>query len=747
MTLFTTTNYPISSLIEDIDVGKIGLPELQRPFVWPNVNVRNLFDSLYKGYPAGFFLFWDTGDNQGLKKIGRRREEVIPKLAIVDGQQRLTSLYAVIKGAEVLRANFKRERIRISFNPLAEKFDVSDAAILKDKVYIPDISVLWKTGASLFDIAENYLDGLASSRDLSSQERRQVQSALSRLHNLPQYQFVALTLGANTGAETIADVFVRINGEGKKLNQADFIMTLMSVFWEEGRADLEDFARRSTVPSTTLASPYNPFIKPQPSQLLRVTVGLALKRARLSAVYSVLRGRDSQTGLDDPVKRDEQFALLQAAQSHALNLANWHHFLSSIGLAGYRGEGMITSETALIYCYVLYLVGIVDYKLDKQDVRQAIAEFFFMAALTGRYTSSPETRFESDLAMLRDPSDHRQFLNKLRSICQTTLTGDYWKTSLPTLLATSAARSPSLFAYQSALVTLGALVLYSPIEISALLDPFVKSTKSSLEQHHLFPRAYLEDEGVKDLKKINQIANFALVEWPDNIKIGKQAPAIYAAELDAKLSSIQRDALYFWHALPPLWWEMTYDRFLVERRNKMAIVIRSAWEKLTGNDIVGEPESVTVSEIIASGESDGVEFKATLRMNLHTGQNDERMHISVLKSIAAFMNAQGGSLVIGVADDGQVLGIGADNFESEDKMSLHLVNLVRDRMGEVFLPYVHPRFEDNEEERVFLIRCERGPKPAFVKDGDKQRFYVRTANSTTELSGNSITDYAKQRFA
>src|SRR5262249_45287760 len=115
MALFTTTNYPIGSLIGDIDNGKIGLPDLQRPFVWPNVNVRNLFDSLFRGYPVGFLLFWNTGFDPTLRAIGTDPKQHVPNLAIVDGQQRLTSLYAVIKGKEVLRADFKNEQIRIAF--------------------------------------------------------------------------------------------------------------------------------------------------------------------------------------------------------------------------------------------------------------------------------------------------------------------------------------------------------------------------------------------------------------------------------------------------------------------------------------------------------------------------------------------------------------------------------------------------------------------------------------------------------
>jgi hypothetical protein len=746
MALFTTTNYPVNALIEDIDLGKIGLPELQRPFVWPNVNVRNLFDSLYRGYPAGFLLFWKIGASGGLRGIGSKNEQSVPELAIVDGQQRLTSLYAVMKGAEVLRANFRKERIRIAFNPLAERFDVADAAVLKDKNYIPDVSVLWQPGTDLFEIADGFIDELTKVRALEPAQIKSIRSAIGRLHKLPDYQFVALTLASTVDAETIADVFVRINGEGKKLNQSDFIMTLMSVFWDEGRAELETFAQEATMPSIGQASPFNHFIRPAPDQMLRATVGLGLQRARLANVYSVLRGRDAQTGLDNPAKRDEQFALMQAAQKEALNLANWHHFLSALTLAGYRGEKMISSQAAIIFSYVLYLSGTRNYAVDKTTMRQVIAEFFFMAALTGRYTSSPETRFEADLGQLRDLADGDAFVAKLREMAATTLTGDFWTITLPAALATSAARSPSLFAYQAALIKLDAKALYSPVTIASMVDPAVKGTKAAFEQHHLFPRAYLNANGITDTRTVNQIANFATVEWPDNIKIGARAPRDYVPPLDAALSSGERDKLYFWHALPPLWWEMEYESFLIERRARIALVIRAAWEALSSGVSVVAAAPPTVAELLAGGETDAVEFKSTLRTNLHTGHADEKIHLSALKTIAGFLNAKGGTLLIGVADDGDILGLDADGFTSEDKLGLHLVNLIRDRIGDVFLPYVHPHFEDHDAKRILAVRCERGPKAAFVKDGALQRFFVRGGNATAELSGISITDYVKQRF-
>lgn len=122
------------------------------------------------------------------------------------------------------------------------------------------------------------------------------------------------------------------------------------------------------------------------------------------------------------------------------------------------------------------------------------------------------------------------------------------------------------------------------------------------------------------------------------------------------------------------------------------------------------------------------------------------MQLSVLKTIAGFLNTNGGTLLIGVADNGEVLGLEADNFPNEDKYGLHLVNLIAERIGQIFLPYVHAHFQDQEGKRVVAVRCKRGPKEAFVKDGNQQRFYVRGGNATSELTGSAITDYVKKRF-
>jgi hypothetical protein len=326
-------------------------------------------------------------------------------------------------------------------------------------------------------------------------------------------------------------------------------------------------------------------------------------------------------------------------------------------------------------------------------------------------------------------------------MCDLRLTDDFWSISLPDNLATSGARTPAKMAYQASLVVLDANVLFSPMKVAAALDPALKGTKSTIEEHHLFPKAHLATRQIVEKKDVNQIANFALLEWPDNLKIGGTAPDGYAQALDAKLSEADR----LNHALPPGWWNMLYGDFLEERRRLMAKVVKKAWERLRGGP-TRAVVNLTPAELISGGETDGVEFKSTLRTNLQTGQPDDRMQVGVLKTIAAFLNAGGGTLMIGVSDEGQALGLKADGFSNEDKMSLHLVNLIRDRIGELFLPYVHPEFVEHDGETILSVRCERGPKAAFVKDGNVQKFFVRAANATAELAGTSMLEYTTARF-
>ena len=745
-TVFTKVDYNLSSLVKFIELGRIGLPNIQRPFVWNNAKVRDLFDSMYRGYPVGYLLLWQNG-LPGDRPIGTDVKQKTPQLVIVDGQQRLTSLYAVVKGIPVIRKNYETERIFIAFNPLEERFEVADAAIRRDRAFISDISRVWSDETNIFEVVDDYLKGLRTSREVADEEDRHIKKAISNLQSLTTYPFTALELAADISEEDVADVFVRINSKGTPLNQADFILTLMSVFWDEGRAELERFCREARQPTKGKASPFNYFIEPDPAQLLRVSVGLAFKRARLQYVYSILRGKDLETEQFSDERRIEQFGRLKDAQSRVLNIQYWHDFLNCIRHAGFRSGKMISSQNNLLFSYILYLIGRTEIGVDEFTLRKTIAQWFFMSAVTGRYTGSPESALESDLARLRHVDTPEMFVSRLQNICDISLTNDFWDMTLPNDLATSSPRSPSLFAYYAALVLLDARALFSNARVGDLLDPAIHAVRSTVEQHHLYPKAHLATLNITDTRETNQIANYAYVEWGDNNKIADQSPVDYLSQLRARFTRSELVDMYHYHALPENWEQMDYHTFLEQRRELMAQIIREGYQRLVvGSELKPETEIFDLSFIIDYGESESVEFKATLRTNLHTGATDTRMEMAVLKTLAGFLNTGGGTLVIGVLDDGTPLGLGADGFPSEDKMSLHLVNIVKARISPQALTAMHMHFEDYDGERVMVIRCQKSPVAVFVKDGEHERFYVRTGPSTTELKASETQDYIKQRF-
>ena len=579
--LFKKVDYTLKKLVEDISMGEIGLPDIQRPFVWSMTKVRDLFDSMYRGFPIGYLLFWENGSSDTHRTIGAGPKQKVARLLIVDGQQRLTSLYAVMKAVPVITKDFKSQRIKIAFHPLSEKFEVSNAAIEKDAEWIPDISILWQPDTKPHAFKRKFLEKLGKRRPLTAEEEDIIHERIDRLIKLEEYPLTALEISSSVDEDKVSEIFVRINSKGEALNQANFILTLMSVFWDEGRKELEEFCRRSKAPSPDGSpSPFNHYLRPNPDQLLRVSVALGFRRARLEHVYSLLRGKHLETRQFSDEQRVKQFALLQEAQAYTLDLQNWHEFFKVLKRAGYPSDQLISSQMAVLYTYALWLIGKRDFKVDLYRLREVMARWFFMATLTGRYTSSPEARFEQDMALLRSADTADDFVRILDEQINAVLTKDYWEVTLPNELETAAARNTAQFAYYAALCLLEARVLYSKMKVSELLDPTTKAKKTALERHHLFPRKYLQRIGVREKRLINQVANYALVEWSDNIKISDRAPRDYVPELEKRFASDELQRMYDWHGLPSNWYELDYEDFLKERRRRIALIIKSGFERL-----------------------------------------------------------------------------------------------------------------------------------------------------------------------
>jgi hypothetical protein len=378
---------------------------------------------------------------------------------------------------------------------------------------------------------------------------------------------------------------VRINSAGVSLTQADFILTLLSVYWESGRKEIEQFCKdsRKVPDSDTKFSSFNYLIKPDPDDILRVLIGLTFNRAKMKDVYSIIRGRDMETGEFSEELRTQQFEKLKLKLITVLDNTNWQSYLKILIGGGYKDEELISSKSAVLYSYILYLIGKENFSVPNHELQRIIGRWFAMSSITGRYSSSPETAFEKDLNRIKEYNSDN-FVAGLEKIISEHLTNDFWNITLVGQMETSSAQSPEANAFYAALNKLGSPVLFSRKLVGDLYDPSLKIKKKRLEKHHIFPRNYLISkygfDKNKDKAKINQIANLTFLEFEDNIEISDANPGEYFAMVKKRFNDNELKEMLDQHAIPENFHQLEYDEFLQKRRKLMAGVIKKAFNKI-----------------------------------------------------------------------------------------------------------------------------------------------------------------------
>jgi len=179
------------------------------------------------------------------------------------------------------------------------------------------------------------------------------------------------------------------------------------------------------------------------------------------------------------------------------------------------------------------------------------------------------------------------------------------------------------------------------------------------------------------------------------------------------------------------------------------IVTRQGWEKyeaLSPNWQRGGPK-IRIDKLIENGESETVEFKSTLSKNLKTKQKDKEIEKSCLKTITAFLNSDGGTLIIGIEDSGNPIGFQQDVFPTEDKMSQHLSNLIRDHIGLEHIPNVNFDFMPYAGKNLLVVECRPSDSPVHLKYGNEEDFFIRAGSTTQVLTMSKADAYKKARFS
>lgn len=584
----------IETLLAWVNSGEIAIPEIQRPFVWDGSKVRDLMDSLYKGYPIGYVIAW-RNPNVRLKD-GSLSEG---KKILIDGQQRVTALTAAILGQYVVNKTYQRVRIKIAFHPIDERFEVQNPAILKDKTWLPDISQA--INGDLFEIADQYFE---LNPDI---DKKQVRNAFSNLMNIPKKQIGIIELAADLDIETVTEIFIRINSKGVVLSQADFAMSKIASNTEyngnELRKAIDYFCHLAVAPEfhkhivendkdfakteffqkmQWLKTENEDLYDPDYNDLIRVAFTTQFNRGRLSDLVSLLSGRNFETRTYEDVIAEASFATLKTGVNNFINETNFKRFLMIIKSAGFISTKLIRSQNAINFAYIVYL-KLKDLGVNSVAIESHVRRWLVYSILTGRYSGSPESVFDFDIKQI----SQKPFDEYLKEKEEGELSDAFWNASLPQSLDTSVASSPYFHVFLASQVKANDRgFLSKDVLVSDLI-----SLRGDI--HHLFPKDYLKKNGL-DRSKYNQIANYVYMQSEINIKVGNKPPKDYFEIVQSQMISSNQqisglateqqllDNLKM-NAIPEEIMQMSinnYNDFLVARRKLMATKIKNYYHSL-----------------------------------------------------------------------------------------------------------------------------------------------------------------------
>jgi len=587
---YSVTPHPIETLLTWVKSGEIAIPEIQRPFVWEATKVRNLLDSLYRGYPVGYLITWRNPNmklKDGTSSAGKR--------ILIDGQQRVTALMASLLGHEVLTKDYETIRIRIAFHPQEERFEVANPAIRKNPAWIHDVADVFAPDASLMELTDDYAERNPDA------DRKRVSRVLERLRKIINNHVGVIELAEDLDIETVTEIFIRVNSAGKELSQADFAMSKIAVNETYGgnllRKAIDYFCHLAVAPDflktiekndkAFAASEFLPAMRwlkdvnddiydPTYTDMLRVAFTSEFGRGKLQDLVALLSGRNFETKQYEEAIAEESFGKLKKGILAFINRTHFERLTMILRSAGFVTRDLIGGHNAVNFAYIIYLRGRAE-GLPAADLEQLVRRWYVMSILRGRYAGNPETAFDFDIRQV----EARGLVSYVNAVIENELPDSFWTGMLPQLMDTSSSSSPYFLCYQAAQVKLGDKGFLSrDITVRDLL-------LNRTDVHHIYPKKHLKEQGLSR-GRYNQIANFVLAQSEINIAISDKPPEKYFAELADQVNGGKRryggitDAAELRanlreHCIPESTLDGVipqYDDFLEARRKLMVLKIK-----------------------------------------------------------------------------------------------------------------------------------------------------------------------------
>ena len=591
---YKITQYSVSSILGYVENSQIAIPEIQRPFVWKGEEVRALIDSLYEGYPIGYLIVWQNSQVR-VRNFGKGGTKKI----LIDGQQRVTALMAALLGKEVLDAQYQSHRIRIAFNPLAgkgeERFAVCDTKHEEDSRWIPDISIFFRRDFSFRQFEKEYKEANPN------EDFTPLEESVDTLKEIVKHQVGVIELSFLLDIDVVSEIFIRINLQGKPLNQEDFVMSKISVNEQYGgdyiRNCIDYFCHLLREPSfyqvlqqneteffnseygkalTWCQNEEQSLYIPSYADVLKVVLISYFGKTRIGDLVHLLSGRDGEKKIFSKKEiskkvSEEAFEKLGAGVKAFVCEENFQGFQKALKKAGYSCSRLLYSQSVLNYCYAMYLL-MYRQGIGEKERESLLSKWITMAMITGHYQSGGESTVQKDYANAQEEG----FASYLAQIEELKLTDEFYNNILPEKFTSTTARTAPFLAYVATQCARGVHSLYSDVTIEELY-------KNKTESYQILPKAYLAKCGYKTREIYGQVANLTYISKETKDIIRKKSPVDYKEDLEKAIgiekirTSLKENGLAETILTAN---ETDVIQILADRRRQMASEIRDFYKTL-----------------------------------------------------------------------------------------------------------------------------------------------------------------------
>jgi hypothetical protein len=685
------------------------LPEFQREYVWEREQAKQLLVSLFKDYPTGSLLFWKTLDPPEIKNNAIDREKIGSTSVILDGQQRLTTLYLLTQNEippYYTEADIRTDPRNLYFDIESGDFQYYQKQRMESNpVWLPVVECFADKELNPFAIAKSRTEDESQHFALANQYN----DNLNRLRNIMEKVYPVQAVPSTAGIDDAIDVFDRVNSLGTKLTDAELALAHICGKWAQARQVMKAYI-------ATLEERHFHFS-------LTFTVRCLTAVIRGRALYETIHNVSADEAKDGWQRLTKTVDYLTAI------LPKYGHIHSTADL----------NTTNVLVPLVAHVSKFNKFQSDAA-IRRAI-HWLYAANAWGRYSGQTNQRLDHDISIIqRTDNPWTELVDSIvdqRGRIELT----------PGDLEGRGSGHPFYRMTYIMAKAQGAVDWCNGLPLD------IKQTGSySLHSHHIFPQSRLYSEAGYDWKNhvhkklVNEIANRAFLTADSNWTLSDDRPENYLQEVREKYPGAMEKQ--FVPSASGLWTMEKYEDFLRQRRKLIAEAFNALMKALLAE--TAEAEVVSSEALIATGESATVEFKSSLRWDVRQKCVNKQLKKVVAKAICGFLNSEGGTLLIGVSDDGTALGIQDDvqslGRKDRDGFLQELGQAVSTYLGDSVAPYFSVEFHLLGGVEVCRVDIDPSPSGVFLADGTSKEFYIRLGSSTRPLDMEEALRYIGEKW-